>query len=48
MIVNQAIDTLQRLIISHDPFYKAIRGIDLARGPEEWAYYIVLGSFWAR
>jgi hypothetical protein len=23
-------------------------GIDVARGPEEWAYYIVLGSYWAR
>ncbi len=23
-------------------------GVDVARGPEEWAYYIVLGSYWAR
>jgi hypothetical protein len=23
-------------------------GIDVARGPEDWAYYIVLGSYWAR
>jgi hypothetical protein len=23
-------------------------GIDVARGPETWAYYIVLGSYWLR
>jgi hypothetical protein len=28
--------------------FKIRAGIDLARGPEQWAYYIVFGSTWSR
>jgi hypothetical protein len=28
--------------------FKLRMGVDIARGPEDWAYYIVMGSSWVR
>ena len=28
--------------------FKLRMGVDVARGPEDWAYYIVFGSNWLR
>ena len=28
--------------------FKIRMGMDLARGPEQWAYYIVFGSAWLK
>jgi len=35
-----------RYLIARD--FKLRMGVDLARGPEQWAYYIVFGSTWSR
>jgi hypothetical protein len=26
--------------------YNLYAGIDFARGPEEWAFYIIMGQYW--
>jgi hypothetical protein len=28
--------------------FKLRMGVDIARGPEKWAYYIVFGNTWGR
>jgi hypothetical protein len=29
-------------------YYNFYGGIDVARGPEEWAFYIIMGQYWSR